>query len=32
LKLSFEDNQVTLQLNGIAGTDIAATITGKLEE
>ena len=32
LKLSFEGGQVTLQMRGIAGTDIAATITGRLEE
>jgi len=31
-KISFDGNQVALQLNGIAGTDIAVTIAGKLEE
>ena len=31
-KLTFEGDQVTLQMRGIAGTDIAATITGRLEE
>jgi CubicO group peptidase (beta-lactamase class C family) len=31
-KISFEGDQVALQLNGIAGTDIAATIAGRLEE
>ena len=31
-KASFEGDQVALQMKGIAGTDIAATIVGRLEE
>jgi len=31
-KLSFEDDQVALQMKGVAGTDIAVTIAGRLEE
>ena len=31
-KISFEGGQATLQMRGIAGTDIVVTITGRLEE